>query len=207
MGGGAEHAPQRRRVGAGADAQAQAPGSPPPGLGEGPPGVGLAVAALVAVVVGEAVRQHDQQPPGRPALASSTAAPWRMAAPSRVYAPGTRPSSRCAARPSSRSSKRFTGSDLDRLPTLGPERVQRDAVAEVVQRRGERRRRRPLVLVHGAARRCRLAGRARDVEQDQHRQVAPAPQALDVDAVVGRRARPATPTRASTAASMSMSSP
>ena len=37
---------------------------------------------------------------GVPPCASSTAVPWRMAAPRRVYAPGTRPSSRRATVPS-----------------------------------------------------------------------------------------------------------
>ena len=67
------------------------------------------------------------------------------------------------------------------------EGVQRHAVAEVVQRDGQRGGRRALVLVHGLAGGARLAGRAGDVEQDQHREVAAAAEAVDVDGFVGRR--------------------
>ena len=61
----AEHALQRLGRGAGPDAEAEAAEAAPAGLDQRSPGVGLAVATLVAVVVGEPVRQHDQQPSRR----------------------------------------------------------------------------------------------------------------------------------------------
>ena len=53
-------------------------------------------------------------------------------------------------RPSRRSSNRFAG-DVDGGAAMGVERVQRHAVAEVVERGGEGRGRGPLVVVHRAA--------------------------------------------------------
>ena len=62
------------------------------------------------------------------------------------------------------------------------------------------------MLVHRAPRRARLAGRPRDVEQDEHAEVAPPPHHVDVDRFIRRRAGGPS-TCASTAASMSMSMP
>ena len=75
---------------------------------------------------------------------------------------------------------------LDRHPSLRTEAIQGDPVTEVVKRADDAGSSFSLVLVHCAARRGGLAGRARDVEQHEHRQVAPAPDAVDVDRVVGR---------------------
>ena len=74
--------------------------------------------------------------------------------------------------------------DLHRRPTARVEREQRDPVAELVQRHGERARGGALVVVHGPAGDAGLTGRTRDVEQDEHGEVAPAPEALHVDVVV-----------------------
>ena len=59
--GGAEDAPQRGGVDVGTDAEAEAADAAATRLDEGTPRVGLAVATLVAVVVREAVGEHDQQ--------------------------------------------------------------------------------------------------------------------------------------------------
>jgi hypothetical protein len=72
---------------------------------------------------------------------------------------------------------------------LRAERIQRDTVAEVVQRGGQRDRRGSLVLVDRRAGRARLSGRARYVEQEEHGEVATAALAVDVRRLVGRRAR------------------
>ena len=88
IGGGDGGVRRRRtalqRLGAGPDAEAEAAEAAPAGLDQRSPGVGLAVATLVAVVVGEPVRQHDQQPPCDVPPPSSSSAPWRIAAPRRV---------------------------------------------------------------------------------------------------------------------------
>ena len=195
-------------VDAGADAEAQATDPAAAGLGQRPPGIGLAVAALVAVVVGEAVGDDDEQPPRRPALLlHDRGAVADGGAQAGCSAPGTRPPRRWPTRPSRRSSKpltRMTCTDARpcELKAWSATRSPRSWSA-VVSCGG----REPLVLVHGSSRRSRLAGRARDVEQDQDREVAPPPQALDVERVA-RASEPASAsTRASTAASMSMSSP
>ena len=123
-----------------------------------------------------------------PPPSSSRWVPWRIAAPRRVYAAGTSPPRRWATRPSRRSSNRLTRVTCTAVRPVGVEGVQGDAVAEVVERCGEGGGRRPLVLVHGAAAGPRLARRAGDVEQDQDGEVAAAPQVVDVDGAVGRRA-------------------
>ena len=47
-----------------------------------------------------------------------------------------------------------------------------------------------LLLMHGSPDGSRLGGRAGDVEQQQYRQVAPPPQAVEVDGLVGHRPGP-----------------
>src|SRR5689334_24523323 len=64
-----EDAPQRRCIGRGADAEAQATGATTTRLRERAPCVGFAVGTFVAVVVGEAVGQHNQEPPLRATVA------------------------------------------------------------------------------------------------------------------------------------------
>src|SRR5262249_9146788 len=84
--------------------------------------------------------------------------------------------------------KPFYRHDVDGGPPLGAERVQRDAIAEVVERHGQRSRRGSLMLVYRGAGRARSPGRTRDVEQDEHGEVAPVALAFDVHRVVGWRA-------------------
>ncbi len=76
--------------------------------------------------------------------------------------------------------------DLHRRPTARVEREQRDPVAELVQRHGQRARGGALVVVHRPAGDAGLTGRARHVEQDEHGEVSPASKALHVEVVVVR---------------------
>ena len=71
-------------------------------------------------------------------------------------------------------------------PSLRVVGVERHAIAEIVQSNGERRGRRPLLLVHRLARRTRLGRGARDVEEEEHGEIPPAAKALDVDRLVRR---------------------
>ena len=68
VGGATEHPAQLAGVGARADRQAQAADPLPTRLAQRTPRIGGAVDALVSVVVGQSVGQHDEQPPGRPGL-------------------------------------------------------------------------------------------------------------------------------------------
>ena len=86
------------------------------------------------------------------------------------------------------SSNRFTGSKFTARAALRVERVQRHPVAEVVQRDRQRGSGGALLLDARCARRARLGRRPGDVEQQQHRQVASTPQAVEIDGLVGHDA-------------------
>ena len=137
-------------VGARTDGQAHAAGAAAARLGQRAPRVGGAVGALVAVVVGQSVGQHDQQPPRR----TSACLQDRRAVPDR------RTQSRVGAgleavQPPDHLGVEVVVEPLDRhhahrAPTLRVVGVQRHAVAEIVQRDGQVGDRRALLLVHGA---------------------------------------------------------
>ena len=95
--------------------------------------------------------------------------------------------SRCIAKASRLSSKRFTGQHVHGGAALRLVGVERHAVAELVQRHGQRRGRRALLLMHGLAESSCLRGGPGDIEQNEHREITPTPQAVQVDGFVGRR--------------------
>ena len=189
MRGAAEHAAQVVDVGMGTDSQTKAARAPPAGLGQRAPRVGRTVGALVAVVVGQAIGQHDQQPPRRPAPSFQ----HRRAVPDRRAEPRVR----------ARYERVKTAHDqhvevvvealhrhhLHGGAPLRVKGVQRHAIAEVVQRDGQRRGGRSLLLVHCLARRARFGDRARDIEQEKNGEVAPASKAVQIDRFVRRRPR------------------
>ena len=84
----------------------------------------------------------------------------------------------------------FDGHHAHRAPALRVVGVQRDSVTEVVQRHGEVGDGGTLLFVHRPPHRSGLGRRPRDVEQEQHRQVTPAPQAIEVHRLVGHRPGP-----------------
>ena len=65
-------------------------------------------------------------------------------------------------------------------------RVQRNAITELVQRDGQRRCRRALLLVHGLAESSCLRRRSGDIEQDEYRQITSTAQIVQVDGFVRR---------------------
>ena len=187
MRGRAEHAAQRVGVGARADAQAEASGTAPARLGQRAPGVGLAVRTLVAVVVGKPVREHDQQSPRCPTVGLE----HRRSMADRGAEARIGTGNECAeAVPHPRVEvvvEALDGHNADVRSPLRAEGVERNAVTKVVKRRGERGRGRALVFVHRHAGRARLARRARDVEQEEHREITAPAHAVDVDGFIGCR--------------------
>ena len=83
--------------------------------------------------------------------------------------------------------KPLDGHHAHRAPALRVIGVKRDAVTQVVQRNGEVGDRRTLLFVHRPPHRSGLRRRPRHIEQEQHRQVPPAPQAVEVHRLVGHR--------------------
>ena len=84
--------------------------------------------------------------------------------------------------------KSFDGHHGHRAPALRVIGVQRNAVAQVVQRNRQVGDSRALLLVHRPAHRPGLRCRARYIQEQQHRQIAPAAQAVEVHRFVGHRA-------------------
>ena len=64
--------------------------------------------------------------------------------------------------------------------------VERHAIADPVESGRERGGCRPLLLVHRSVQRSGLGSGSRDVEEDEHGEIAPATKAVDVDRLVGR---------------------
>ena len=79
---------------------------------------------------------------------------------------------------------------LTALPALRVIGVERNPVTQVVQCNGEVGDRRTLLFVHRPPHRSGLRRRPRHIEKEQHRQVAPAPQAVEVHRLVGHRSGP-----------------
>ena len=77
------------------------------------------------------------------------------------------------------------------LPTaIASDDLNSDAVADLVERCGEISSSGHLVVVNDAAGPARLACRTRDVQENKHREVPPAPLALDIDVFVRKRVCP-----------------
>ena len=110
-----------------------------------------------------------------------------MAAPRREYAPGSRLLSRLMTARVEMVVESLDRHHAHRAPALRVVGVERDAVTEVVQCDGQVGDRRALLLVHRPPHRAGLSRRPRHVQQQQHRQVAPAPQAVQVHRLVGHR--------------------
>ena len=177
---------------------------------ERPAGVGLAVRAFVAVVVGEAVRQHDEQPPRCPAVDRSsdrgTVADRRAEA--RVAAGHEAAEATRTRRRRGGSSKRLTGTTCTADRPVRAEGVQRDAVAEIVQRRGQTRpRRRAAVRARCAPVGARLGRRTRRRRAARARRDRAERRTLSTKTASSGAEPARRSTSASTAASMSMSSP
>jgi hypothetical protein len=81
----------------------------------------------------------------------------------------------------------FDGHYAHRAPPLRVIGVERDPVTQIVQCHSEIGGRRALLFVHRPSDRSGLRRRPRHIEQEQHRQVAPAPQAVEVYRLVGHR--------------------
>ena len=185
MGCRPEHAAQRADVGVGSDAETDAADPLPARLGQRPPSIRLAVGTLVAVVVGEPIGEHDQQPSCRASLRPEGG---------RAMA-DRRAQSRVRARHESAQAlqhrrvellvEALDRHDVHRRTPLRSEPVERDAVAELMQGHGQAAGRVALMDVHGHADGAGLPGGSRDVQEHEHGEVTPSAHGVDVDGSVG----------------------
>ena len=185
MAGGAEDAVECIGGGGGADGKAKAGNAVRAELLEGLAGVGFRVAAFVAVVVGKAVREDDQQPIRRAGLGlenfactADAGAEARVARWLELVEPGSPDGAETLP-------ERLDRRQVDCVSAVGPERVDRDAVAELFEGDGQCGGRPPLVVVDGEAVRIGIGGGPGGVEQDEDAEVAGELAAFQVD-VFGR---------------------
>ena len=113
-----------------------------------------------------------------------------MAAPSRVKPPGRKPPRRLSVSVESGVVKSLHRVDVHSGAPLRAKSVEGDAVPDLVERCGEISRSGQLVVVDDAAGPARLASGTRDVQENEHGEVPPAPLALDIDVFVRERVCP-----------------
>ena len=128
-------------------------------------GVGFRVTAFVAIVVGETVREDDQQPIrcaglGLENLACTTDAGAEAGVARWLELVESGPSDGAET-----LSEGFDRRQMDSVSALRPERIDRDAVTKLFQRDGQRGRRPSLVVVYGEAVRIGIGGGPGGVEQ------------------------------------------
>ena len=185
---GAEHPPQGGRVIGSTEAETDTPHPPPPGFGERAPRVCFPILALVSVVVGEPIRQHDEEPSRRSTLSFEDGRPVAYG---RTQT-GVR-SRRAATEPLHDDVVELVAKPLHRHDVhsgspLRAERIQRHAVTETLQRADERGRCSSLVFVDDATKWAGFTSRTGNVQQDQDGKIAALPQKIDVDLLAGRGA-------------------
>jgi hypothetical protein len=169
-----------RRLDVGPDAQAHTPDTPSTRLEQRATRIGFSVAPLVAMVIGEAVGEHDEQPAGspRPLLDDRCA----------MADGGTEPrvGPRCASCEATAYGsvelvvERLDSQQLHRAPPPGVERVHGDTIAQRVESRSHRGRHPTLVLMDRTPARSDLASRTRHIEQNEHREVPLPSERFDV---------------------------
>ena len=156
-------------------------------------GVGFGVAGFVAVVVGEAVGEHEEKAVG---CAGVGLQQFPRVADGRAQAGVSRGLELIELRPTARAEalpEGFESQEVDGRPATGTEPIDGDAVPELLKGEGEGGSGPPLVLMDGQTLGVGLAGRPRSVEQDEHAEVARELAPFQID-VLGRWSdRPAGP--------------
>ena len=154
-------------------------------LFEGFVGVGFGVAGFVAVVVGEAVGEDDQQAVGGAGFgledfagAADAGAEARVAGGLESVEPGS-------AAGAETLPEGFDGGEVDSGSAVGAKAVDGDAVAELLEGEGQGGSGPSLVVVDGEAVRIGLGGGTGGVEEDEDAEVARELAAFQVD-VLGR---------------------
>ena len=134
--------------------------------------IGLRVTALVGVVVGETVRQEEQQPVRGASLSlQNLACPTDAGAETRV-AGGLKLLEAGSARRRRTLTEGLDHRQVDSVSPVRSERVDRDAVTKLFERRGQGSGHSSLMVVDGEAIRIGIGGGFRSIEQYEHAEVA-----------------------------------
>ena len=156
--GGAEDAFERCGSGSGADGKAEAGNAVGAELFEGLVGVGFRVAAFIADVVWKTIRKDDKQPIRGAGLGfenvactTDAGAEARVARWLKLIEPGSADGAETLP-------ERLDRREMDGMSAVGPERIDRDAVAELFERGGQCGGRPPLVVMNGKAVRIGVGG-------------------------------------------------
>ena len=170
--GGAEDAFERVGGGGGADGKAQAGNAIRAELFKGLVGVGFRVTTFVAIVVRETVREDDQQPIWCAGLVlenfartTDAGAEARIARWLELVEAGPPDGAETL-------SEGFDRRQMDSVSAVRPKRIDRDTVAKLFERGGQRGRRPSLVVVYGEAIRIGIGGRSGGIEQNEHPEIA-----------------------------------
>ena len=188
MAGRAKHAFQSRGGSGGTYRKAKAGNAVRPEFFQRLVRIGLRVTALVGVVVGETVRQEEQQPVRGASLSlQNLACPTDAGAETRV-AGGLKLLEAGSPDGAESLTEGFDRGQVDSVSPVGPERVDRDAISQLLECRSKGSGRPSLMVVHGEAVRIDVGGGSGSVEQDEDAEVSSQLSSFCVDVFRWRRA-------------------